>query len=99
MHRKRDALRELNQVLGHGSRFRIMFQLALNPEKTFTKYGIVKSTGLKTSTVALQLKILVDLGWVKKYPFNPETYQLDMENEIMKTFCEFLQKHSRFNDY
>lgn len=75
-----------------GSKFRVIIHLVLNPKKAFTKYALVKATGLRTPSVENQLKTLLQLGWIKKYPFKPTTYQANLENDVVKHIYEFLQK-------
>ena len=41
--------------------------IVTNPKQTLTKYAMVKATGLRSPAVAKQLKILLDLGWIRKY--------------------------------
>jgi len=94
---KRDTLQELEQGLGVGSKFRVTLHLILNNNEAFTKYALVKATGLKTHVVEEQLETLVELGWVKAHSFTPATYQTNMENEVVTRFHEFLisLKHVR----
>ena len=92
INKKRNLRRELEEGFGGGSKFRILLHLALHPEETYTKYALVKATGVRTTSVGEQLKILVEMGWVKEYPFTPKTYQINMDHEIVKSFLEFLGK-------
>ena len=95
---KRNICGDLEDGFGGGSRFRILLHLALHPEKAYTKYALVKATGLRTPSVAEQLRILVDMGWVKEYPFTPRTYQINADHEIVKCFLEFLEKIRRLTE-
>jgi len=95
MSRKRDLWRELEEGFGGGTKFRILLHLALHPDETYTKYGLVKATGVRTTSVGEQLKTLVKMGWIKEYPFTPKTYQINMDHEIVKYFLEFLRKIKR----
>jgi hypothetical protein len=87
---KRDTLQELEQGFGVSSRFRVTLHLVLNSNEAFTKYALVKATGLKTRVVEEQLETLVELGWAKEHSFTPTTYQINMENAIVTRFHEFL---------
>jgi len=82
---------ELERGLGGGSKFRVFLHLALYPKEAFTKYALVKATGLRTPSVEVQLEVLLELGWVKEYSFTPKTYQIDLENEIVKSLLEFIK--------
>ena len=97
MNRKRNLWRELEEGFGGETRFRILLYLALHPDDTYTKYGLVKATGVRTTSVGEHLKTLVEMGWIKEYPFTPKTYQINVEHEIVKHFLEFLEKISRLN--
>jgi len=95
MDKREDLWRDLEEGFGGGSKFRILLQLALHPEEAYTKYALVKATGLRTPSVAGHLRILVEKGWVKEYPFSPRTYQINRDNRIIKHFIEFLEKIQR----
>jgi len=90
--KKRNLWKELEDGFGGGSKFRILLHLALHPDKAHTKYALVKATGVRTPSVGEQLKTLVEIGWVKEYPFMPKTYQINMDNEIVECFLRFLEK-------
>jgi len=65
----------------------------------FTKYLLVKSTGLRTPEVDKQLKLLIELGWVKKdlaTPFSDASYIVDLDNELVKQLSE-LVSNLRYN--
>ncbi|MEM1562329.1 MAG: helix-turn-helix domain-containing protein [Candidatus Bathyarchaeia archaeon] len=83
---------EVEAGLGVGKRFRVLAHLALNPEKAFTKYALAKITGLRTPSIDRRLKTLVEIGWVKENQYKPKTYQINLENEIVKIIVEFLRK-------
>ncbi|MCW4019815.1 MAG: hypothetical protein NWF14_01090 [Candidatus Bathyarchaeota archaeon] len=89
--KERTIWQELELGFG-GSRFRILLQLALNPKEPFTKYALVKATGLRSPTVDSQLKVLLELNWIKEYPFTPKTYQINPQNEVVKHILGLLQK-------
>jgi len=97
MNEKRPLWGELEKGFGGGRKFRILLHLALHPEETYTKYGLVKATGMRTPSVGEHLKTLVEIGWVKEYPFTPRTYQINMDHEIVKYFLEFLEKIKRLD--
>ena len=97
MSKKRNLWRELEEGFGGGSKFRILLHLALHPNETHTKYGLVKATGVRTPSVGDQLKTLLEMGWIKEYPLTPKTYQINMDHEIVKCFLEFLEKIKRID--
>ena len=89
---KRSIWEELELGLGGGKKFRVLVHLLLNPDKAFTKYALTKATGLRTPSIERRLKTLVDLGWVRENKFKPRTYQINLENEIVKLLLDFFQK-------
>ncbi|MCD6089777.1 helix-turn-helix domain-containing protein [Candidatus Bathyarchaeota archaeon] len=92
MSKRRNIWRELEVGFGGGSKFRILLHLALHPREAHTKYSLVRATGLRTPTVGEYLKTLVELGWVKEYPFTPRTYQINADHAIIRCFIDFLEK-------
>jgi len=92
MNKRRNIWRELEDGFGGGSKFRILLHLALHPKEAYTKYSLVRVTGLRTPTVGEHLKTLVKLGWVKEYPFTPRTYQINMDHAVVRHFIDFLEK-------
>jgi len=87
----RTVWEELESGLGGGSKFRVLLHLALNPKETFTRYALVRATGLRTPSVESQLEVLLELGWIKDYAFTPRTYQINLENELVKNVLELFQ--------
>jgi hypothetical protein len=75
---------ELEAGLGSGPKFRVLLHLALHPEDAFTKYALVKETGLRTPSVTEQLEMLVDLGWARKFESSPVTHQICLNNEVAR---------------
>jgi len=72
---------ELEAGLGCGAQFRVILHLALHPEESFTKYALVKATGLRTPAVQRQLNTLIELGWARKYESTPTRHQICLDNE------------------
>ena len=94
---KRTIWEELELGLGGGKKFRVLVHLLLNPDKAFTKYALTKATGLRTPSIERRLKTLVDLGWVRENKFKPRTYQINLENEIVKLLLDFFQKLRKYS--
>lgn len=93
--KERTVWDDLELGLGCGKGFRVLLHLILNPNKAFTKYSLAKLTGLRTPSVDRRLKTLVDLGWVKENKFKPKTYEINLENEIVRELMDFLHKMRR----
>jgi len=83
---------ELELGLGGGKKFRVLVHLALNPNKTFTRYALVKATGLRTPSIDRYLKTLVNLGWVKENKYKPKTYQINLDNEVIMALLDFFKE-------
>jgi Fic family protein len=81
--------KELELGFGGGSKFRVLTQLILNPKNAFTKYALAKATGLRTSTVDRQIKTLLELNWVVEHLFTPKTYQINLENDVVRHIRDF----------
>lgn len=90
--KERNIWQELELGFGGGSKFRVLLHLALNPKETFTKYALVKATGLRTPSVESQLRTLRQLDWAKEYPFTPKTYQINPENETTRHIINLFQR-------
>ncbi len=88
-----DAIRrEITEALGSVGRFRIIAELAKDPNESFTKYTILKGTGLKRVDVKSNLERLVSIGWVKEYKSIYPKYQINPENKRVQLFVDFLRK-------
>ncbi|MEM2111548.1 MAG: hypothetical protein QXX08_06690 [Candidatus Bathyarchaeia archaeon] len=90
--KERDIWEELELGFGGGSKFRVLTQLILNPRNAFTKYALAKATGLRTSTVDSHIKTLLELKWVVEHRFTPKTYQINLENNVVKHIQDFFQR-------
>ncbi|MGD8566243.1 MAG: hypothetical protein PVF96_07850 [Candidatus Bathyarchaeota archaeon] len=86
---------EFEEGLGSKGKLRMMRVMIEKPSLTFTKYSLEKETKLKPVDVRTNLKILVELGWVKEYPYQPKTYKINMEKEIVKYFANFIEMVKR----
>jgi len=83
---------ELEAGLGSGAQFRLLLHLALKPEEAYTKYGLVKATGLRTPAVTQHLERLVELSWAKKHNSSPASYRINLENETVKLIHNLFSK-------
>jgi len=84
--------KEIETGLGSVGRLKILKEMIEKPDEYFTKYVLERRTGLKPVDVRSNLKILIDLNWVKEYAYDPKTYRVDMENEAVKLIAEFFRK-------
>jgi Fic family protein len=89
---KRNIWDEVEQGLGSIGKLKILRVMLQNPNKAFTKYGLEKATKLKPVDVRTHLKTLTHLGWVTEYPYQPKTYKVTLENEIMNHLSEFFRR-------
>ncbi|MFQ6094829.1 MAG: hypothetical protein ACE5NN_01680 [Candidatus Bathyarchaeia archaeon] len=90
--KRRLRWKDIEKGLGSVGRIRILREMIENPDEFLTKYALERRTGLKPVDVRNNLKILVELGWVKEYPYDPRTYTVNMENEAVKLLAEFFSK-------
>jgi len=89
---KNDPWNKLMMGLDSGTRFRVTKTMILNSDKAFTKYALVKATGIKTRMVEDQLKNLLEIGWIKCFNITPKTYQINMQNKTIRVL------HSLFSE-
>lgn len=78
--------------LGSVGRIRILRKMIESSDEFFTKYALERKTGLKPVDVRNNLKVLVELGWVKEHLYDPRTYKVNMENEAVRLLAEFFRK-------
>jgi transcription initiation factor IIE alpha subunit len=83
---------EVETGLGSPGRIRILRIMLKKSGECFTKYALEKATGLKPIDVRKNLSILIKLGWIKENPCDPKTYEINMENEIIKALADFFKK-------
>ena len=89
---RRVRWKDIETGLGSVGRMRILKEMIKRPNDFFTKYMLERKTGLKPVDVRSNLKVLVGLGWVKEYHYDPKTYRVNMENEAVKLIAEFFRK-------
>jgi hypothetical protein len=89
-----DVWREVEAGLGSVGKIRILRVMFEKPSQVFTKYGLERNTGLKPVDVRSDLKALIKIGWVKEHQYDPKTYEVNMENPVVKQLYEFF-KHVR----
>jgi Fic family protein len=92
-----EVWREVEAGLGSVGKIRILRVMFEKPDKVFTKYSLQRNTGLKPVHVRSDLKTLAEIGWVKEHQYDPKTYELNMENPVVKHLHEFFKqiKHVR----
>ncbi|MBS7635248.1 MarR family transcriptional regulator [Candidatus Bathyarchaeota archaeon] len=78
--------------LGSPGRIRILRVLLRKPGERFTRYALERLTGLKPVDVRRNLSVLVSLGWVRENPYDPRTYEVNMDNDVVKIIAEFFRR-------
>lgn len=78
--------------LGSVGRLRILRKMIEKPDEYFSKYALQRATGLKPVDVRRDLEILLSLGWVREYGYEPKRYKINLENEAVKAIAEFMRK-------
>jgi len=84
--------KEVEEALGSVGRIRILRELAREPERSFSKYSLIKATGLKREDLNRNLKRLTEAGWVKEVPGTSARYQINTENPKAQHLIEFFKK-------
>ncbi|RLI36975.1 hypothetical protein DRO55_02355 [Candidatus Bathyarchaeota archaeon] len=91
LERKRKVWAEVEAGLGSSGRIKILKYLIEHPNTQFTRYRLRRPTGLSTEEVSRNIQILVKLGWVKEFPHEPKTYQINLDNEIVRIISDFFK--------
>lgn len=90
---------EIDVGLGSIGRVRIVAELARNPDRRMTIYAISAVTRLKRVDIKANLARLVEIGWVVAYRSPPPTkYQVNLKNETVSRWVEFLRSSGYFRD-
>jgi len=89
---RRVTWKEIETGIGSVGRLRILREMIDRPNEYFTRYMLERKTGLKPVDVRSNLKILIDLNWVKEYAYDPRTYKVNVENEAVRLIAEFFRK-------
>lgn len=87
----RDLWGDVEAGLGSPGRIRILRVMLRRPGECFTKYALERLTGLKPVDVRRDLRVLVGLGWVRENPYNPRTYEINMDNKIVRAISDFFR--------
>ncbi|MFQ6065395.1 MAG: hypothetical protein ACE5L6_07965 [Candidatus Bathyarchaeia archaeon] len=87
-----DVWKQIEAGLGSVGKIRIMRIMFEKPNQVFTKYGLEKDTGLKPVDVRSDLKTLIEIGWVKEHQYDPKTYEVNMENPVVKHLYDFFKR-------
>jgi DNA-binding transcriptional ArsR family regulator len=88
----RDIQKLIEKGLGNAGRLKILRAIASGETPSQTKYGLEKVTGLSPVYVRKHLKILVDMGWIKEYDYNPTVYTLNLEDPKTRFLFDFFNK-------
>ncbi len=86
-----ESRREIEAGLGSLGRLKILGALAGGKE-FLTKYALERDTGLKPVDVRSNLKVLVEIGWVEEYRYQPRKYRLNLENPNVAHLVHFLNE-------
>ncbi|MEM1582550.1 MAG: hypothetical protein QXK89_08595 [Candidatus Bathyarchaeia archaeon] len=78
--------------LGSVGRLRILKKMIEKPNEYFSKYALERATGLKPIDVRRDIEVLLNLGWIKEYGYDPKRYKINFENEVVKVIAEFMRR-------
>lgn len=84
--------KEIERGLGSVGRLRMLKRMIEKPNGYFTKYALERETGLKPTDVRSNLEVLIELNWVKEYNYDPKTYRINMENEVVRLIADLFRK-------
>jgi len=88
--RQRDPL-IIEKGLGSVAKIRILRILSKEGEG-LTRYLIQQRSGLRWNSVITSLSDLVEIGWVIEVQTNPQKYRVNMDDEVVRNFLEFLSR-------
>ncbi|MDH5688196.1 MAG: hypothetical protein OEZ48_10100 [Candidatus Bathyarchaeota archaeon] len=83
---------EIEKGLGSVGRIRMLREMIERSDEFFTKYALERRTGLKPVDVRSNLEVLLELGWVKEYRYDPRTYKVNAESEAIRLIAEFFHR-------
>jgi hypothetical protein len=84
--------REIEEGLGTIGRIKVMAELAKEPNESFTKYSLLKGTGLKRSDLNENLRHLTYINWVKELRAIHPMYQINLDNPIVRLLYDFFKE-------
>lgn len=88
---EKDIQERVEKGLGSPGKLKILKLLLRNPDHLFTRYEIGKKVPLRPVDVRNDLKVLVDLGWVKELAIQPRKYSINLEDELVKELRTFFR--------
>jgi len=83
--------RVIERGLGSVAKIRILRLLSKEGEG-LTRYLIQQRSGLRWNSVITSLSDLVEIGWVIEVQTNPQKYRVNMDDENVRHFLEFLSR-------
>lgn len=87
--------RELEKGLGSIGKLRILWFLTQRPQEAFTRYQLGKVLPLSAGDLKSDLKVLVELGWVRELKYHPVKYKANLESDHTRFVNEFLKRVQR----
>lgn len=88
----RETRQKIETGLGTIGRIKIMAELAKKPNGSFTKYALLKGTGLKRSDLKENLRQLITIDWIKEYKSIYPAYQINLVNPTVQLLSDFFKK-------
>jgi DNA-binding transcriptional ArsR family regulator len=87
---EREIRKKIEKGLGSKGRLRILRELA--KRSTMTKYALERKTGLSSICVRADLRSLVEIGWVREFPYRIRKYQINMDDKIVKETIDYFRR-------
>lgn len=87
------AMKNIERGLGSKGKLRILRALAKEPQKPLSIYMLEKYTGIRSNFLKADIKILVEIGWVKECAGSGriKKYSLNLRNETVLKIIEFFR--------
>lgn len=87
------ATEEIEKALSSIGKLRILKLLMKSPTHAFTRYEIRKKTALSPLDIKSDLKVLVEIRWIKEFKFQHiQKYCINFDNKLVKEFSEFFKR-------
>lgn len=81
----------IEKGLGSPGKLKILRLLLSTPDHLFTRYEIGKKVPLRPVDIRNDVKILVELGWIKELMIHPRKYSINLGNPIIKELRQFFR--------
>jgi hypothetical protein len=89
--RGKDISYRIEKGLGSPGKLKILRLLLSHPDHLFTRYEIGKKVPLRPVDIRNDVKLLVDLGWIKELMIHPRKYSINLDDPIIQELRHFFR--------